>query len=356
MRLEWVQFLSSMAVTATGLYVAVLGKELSLTDVEIGTIVTVYALALLVSTYVFGAISDAYGSRPFLVGGFLFSGFMLLINMFAFNYPSLLITRLITGIALGVYPAALFSLASKTNAKMGRFSAFGALGGFVGLVIAAVVTGSFGTKALFAFGGFAVFAAFMLVIPLTDTGQIADAVSIDPRRTIKENLGIYASLLVRHSGANMAWTFWPLYLLVLNANYFYVGLISALNSLAQFVISYYFADRFGGRKEFEIGLILSGLTLLGLGLATNLLQAGILYAVIGGIWGFVYPGGLRTVLDGSSQKGATVAAYNSVVNLSTLLGPMMATVIIAFVDYRAIMYVAGALAFTSYAISWKAKR
>lgn len=344
-----------MAVTATGLYVAVLGKELGLTNVEIGTIVTVYALALLISTYVFGAISDVYGTGPFLVGGFLFSGLMLLVHIFVFNYSSLLFTRLITGVALGVYPAALFSLASKRNAKMGRFSAFGALGGFLGLVIAAVVTGTFGTRALFAFGGLAVLVAFMFAIPLRDRGQIADAVSIDPRRTIKENLGIYASLLVRHSGANMAWTFWPLYLLVLGANYFYVGVISALNSLAQFLVSFYFADRLGGRKEFDIGLILSGLTLLGLGLTANLLQAGILYAIIGGIWGFVYVGGLRTVLDGSSQKGATVAAYNSVVNLSTLLGPMMATVLIAFVDYRATMYVAGALAFVSYAISWKAK-
>jgi len=43
------------------------------------------------------------------------------------------------------------------------------------------------------------------------------------------------------------------------------------------------------------------------------------------------------------------------VNLSTLLGPMMATVLIAFVDYRATIYVAAALAFLSYAISWKAK-
>ena len=41
-------------------------------------------------------------------------------------------------------------------------------------------------------------------------------------------------------------------------------------------------------------------------------------------------------------------------NLSTLLGPMMATVLIAFVDYRANMYVAAAVAFVSYVISWKA--
>jgi MFS family permease len=174
-------------------------------------------------------------------------------------------------------------------------------------------------------------------------------------RTFKENLGIYVTLLVRHSGANLAWTFWPLYLLVLGANYFYVGVISASNSLAQFLASFYLADRFGGRKEFDIGLMLSGLTLVGLGLATNLAQAWLLYVLIGGIWGFVYVGGLRTVLDRSNQKGATVAAYNSVVNLSTLLGPMMATVLIEFADYRATMYVAAALAFASYVISKKLK-
>lgn len=238
---------------------------------------------------------------------------------------------------------------------MGRFSAFGPLGGFLGFVIAGVVTNAFGTKALFAFGGITVIVAFVIAAPLRYRGQAASRVRIDPGKTIKENLGIYVSLLVRHSGANMAWTFWPLYLLLLGANYFYIGVVSAFNSLAQFLVAFYFADRFGGRREFDIGLMLSGLTLLGLGLATNLLQAGILYAVIGGVWGFVYVGGLRTVLDRSAQKGATVAAYNSIVNLSTLLGPMMATAIIAFMDYRAAMYVAAVLAFVSYAISRKSK-
>lgn len=350
-----VQFLGYMAVTATALYVAVLGKELGLSNVEIGTLVTGYALALLVSTYVFGTLSDVYGTRPFLVGGFPFSGLMLLIHVLVFNYQSFLFTRLITGVALGIYPSALFSLASKMNAKMGRFSAFGALGGFVGLVTAGVVTGVFGTRALFVLCALAVFVAFALSIPLKDRGQVVDRASISPMRTFKENLGIYVTLLVRHSGANLAWTFWPLYLLVLGANYFYVGVISASNSLAQFLTAFYFADRFGGRKEFDIGLVLSGLTLVGLGLATNLAQAWLLYAIIGGIWGFVYVGGLRTVLDRGSQKGATVAAYNSVVNLSTLLGPMMATVLIAFADYRATMYVAAALAFASYVISKKLK-
>ena len=354
-RLELVQFLGYMAVTATALYVAVLGKELGLSNVEIGTLVTGYALALLVSTYVFGTLSDVYGTRPFLVGGFPFSGLMLLIHVLVFNYQSFLFTRLITGVALGIYPSALFSLASKMNAKMGRFSAFGALGGFVGLVTAGVVTGVFGTRALFVLCALAVFVAFALSIPLKDRGQVVDRASISPMRTFKENLGIYVTLLVRHSGANLAWTFWPLYLLVLGANYFYVGVISASNSLAQFLTAFYFADRFGGRKEFDIGLVLSGLTLVGLGLATNLAQAWLLYAIIGGIWGFVYVGGLRTVLDRGSQKGATVAAYNSVVNLSTLLGPMMATVLIAFADYRATMYVAAALAFASYVISKKLK-
>jgi len=354
-RLEWVQFLASMAVTATGLYVTVLGKELGLSNVEIGIIVTVYAVTLVFSTYLFGMISDAYGIRSFLVGGFLFSALMLFLHLLVFNYSSFLFIRLMTGVAQGVYPAALFSLASKANAKMGRFAAFQALGACLGLVIAGVLTSALGTKALFAFGGVAIFAAFVLAIRLKDRGRFGGRVSIDPRGTIKENLGVYASLLIRHSGANLAWTFWPLYLLVLGANYFYVGVVSAINYLAQFLASFYFADKFGDRKEFEIGLMLSGVTLVGLGLVMNFVQAAILYAVIGGIWGFTYVGGMRTVLNRTDQRGATMATYNSIVNLSTLLGPMMATVLIAFMDYRTTMYVAAALAFLSWIISLKIK-
>lgn len=355
--LEATQLLASMAVSATGLYVVVLGKELGLSDVEIGSLVTGYTLALLVSTYLFGTLSDMYGTKPFLIIGFLSSSLMLLVHVLAFNYTSLLFARLITGVALGVYPGALFSLAARVHARMGRFSAYGSLGGFVGFVIAGVLSGAFGTRALFVFGAAAVMMAFVLAIRLKTPKQVTvtDRPSINPKKTLKENLGIYVALLLRHWGANLAWTFWPLYLLMLGANYFYVGVISALNSLAQFLGMFYLADRFGGKKEFDIGLVLSVLAFIGLGLATNLLQLGSLYVSTGVIWAFLYVGGIRTVVDHSNQKGAAIAALNSMVNLSTVLGPMLATVMIAFMDYRATMYVAAAFAFTSLLISKKTK-
>lgn len=355
--LEATQLLASMAVSATGLYVVVLGKELGLSDVEIGSLVTGYALALLVSTYLFGTLSDMYGTKPFLIIGFLSSSLMLLIHVLAFNYTSLLFARLITGVALGIYPGALFSLAARVHARMGRFSSYGSLGGFVGFVIAGVLSGAFGTRALFVFGAAAVMVAFMLAIRLKTPKQITvtDRPSINPKKTLESNLGIYVALLLRHWGAYLAWTFWPLYLLALGANYFYVGVISALNSLAQFLGMFYLADRFGGKKEFDIGLVLSALSFISLGLATNLLQLGSLYVSTGIIWAFLYVGGIRTVVDHSNQKGAAIAAFNSMVNLSTVLGPMLATVVIAFMDYRATMYVAAAFAFASILISKRTK-
>jgi predicted MFS family arabinose efflux permease len=54
-------------------------------------------------------------------------------------------------------------------------------------------------------------------------------------------------------------------------------------------------------------------------------------------------------------KKAAASAFNSVVNMSTVLGPMLATVVIAFADYRATTYVAAALSFTSCIISKKMK-
>jgi len=355
--LEATQLLSSMAITATGLYVVVLGKELGLSDIEIGSLVTGYAFALLISTYLFGILSDMYGTKPFLTIGFLFSSIMLLLHVLVSNYTSLLFARLTTGVALGIYPGALFSLAARVHVRMGRFSAYGSLGGFVGFVIAGLLSGAYGTRALFIFGSVAVMVAFALAIRLKIPRQVTvtDRSSINPKRTLKENLGIYVALLLRHWGANLAWTFWPLYLLVIGANYFYVGIISALNYLAQFLGMFYLADRFGGKKEFDIGLVLSALTFIGLGLARDLLQLGSLYVFTGIIWAFLYVGGIRTVVDHSNEKGAAIVALNSMVNLSTVLGPMLATVVIAFMDYRATMYVAAAFGFTSFLLSKRIK-
>jgi DHA1 family tetracycline resistance protein-like MFS transporter len=352
-KLDMLWFLSSIAVWIATFYIAILGYELGLSDFEIGIVATAYAVSLLLSNYLFGALSDAFGAKPFLIVGFLFSSALFMVHIFAFNYMSLFYVRLITGVALGTYPGALFALAHNTKARMGQFSSFGSLGSFVGLVGAGFLSEAYGVKSLFILGAIVFLAAFVVSFQINREPTASRAISLKPAVTIKENLSTYASLLTRHTGANAVWTFWSLYLLSLGANNLYVGLINASNSLAQFLTMRYLTDRFGSRREFDLGLLLSGGLFISLAFANDFWQTWVPYALLGCVWSFIFVGAVRSLADTSTRTGEALGAFNSTLNLSTLLGPILATAVIIFGDYRTMMYAAAILCFSSYMISMK---
>jgi MFS family permease len=356
LRLDVLWFLSSIAVWIATYYIAILGYELGLSDFEIGIVATAYGVSLLLSNYLFGALSDTFGAKPFLIAGFLFSSALFVVHIFVFNYVSLFYVRLITGVALGTYPGALFALAHSTKARMGQFSSFGALGSFVGLAGAGFLSEVYGVKILFILGATVFLAAFAVSFQIKAAHTSSSVVSLRPTATIRENLSTYVSLLTRHTGANAVWTFWSLYLLSLGANNLYVGLITASNSLAQFLTMRYLTDRFGSRREFDLGLLLSGALFISLAFASDFWQTWIPYALLGFVWSFIFVGAVRSLADTSTHTGEALGTFNSTLNLSTLLGPLLATAVIIFGDYRTMMYAAATLCFASYAISIKLKR
>lgn len=355
LRLDVLQFLASIAVWMAAFYIAILGKELGLPDYEIGVVAVVYGLSLLFSNYFFGSLSDVHGARLFLIIGFLFSSVMFIVHVFVFDYMSLLWVRLITGAALGIYPGALYAIAHAARARMGKFSAFGAMGSFVGLAGAGFISAAYGIRSLFLVGAIVLFAAFILALQVRGTNGSSERLSLRPTLTIRQNLSIYTALLTRHTGANMVWTFWSLYLLSLGADNLFVGLITASNALAQFLTMHFLSDKFGSRREFDIGLILSGVLFASLGLVRNFWESWIPYALLGFVWSFVFVGAVRSIVDNSTQKGAAIGVFNSVLNLSSLLGPILATMVIVYGDYKLMMYVAAVFSFVSYAISRKLK-
>ena len=355
LRLDVLQFLASIAVWMAAFYIAILGKELGLPDYEIGVVAVVYGLSLLFSNYFFGSLSDVHGARLFLIIGFLFSSVMFIVHVFVFDYMSLLWVRLITGAALGIYPGALYAIAHATRARMGKFSSFGAMGSFVGLAGAGFISAAYGIRSLFLVGAIVLFAAFILALQVRGTNGSSARLSLRPTLTIRQNLSIYTALLTRHTGANMVWTFWSLYLLSLGADNLFVGLITASNALAQFLTMHFLSDKFGSRREFDIGLILSGVLFASLGLVRNFWESWIPYALLGFVWSFVFVGAVRSIVDNSTQKGAAIGVFNSVLNLSSLLGPILATMVIVYGDYKSMMYIAAAFSFVSYIMSRKLK-
>jgi len=61
-----IQFLSSAALSASLLFIPNLTKDLGGTESYVGITVAAYALAMFISSYVFGRLSDIYSRRFFI--------------------------------------------------------------------------------------------------------------------------------------------------------------------------------------------------------------------------------------------------------------------------------------------------
>ncbi len=96
------------------------------------------------------------------------------------------------------------------------------------------------------------------------------------------------------------------------------------------------------------GLILSSVTFFSFTLATDYLQIIPTQFLLGVSWALMYVGGLRYLMHRNIEKATVSGLFDSVLSLSSIIGPFMATVVITFGDYRTTMYLASILAFISF--------
>ncbi|MBZ5513254.1 MAG: MFS transporter [Acidobacteriia bacterium] len=76
-------------------------KSLGITVGAAGLLVTVYALAAALASFISGALSDHYGRRRFLLGGVLVFAVASWLSARSPNYPALMMARVLTGLAAG---------------------------------------------------------------------------------------------------------------------------------------------------------------------------------------------------------------------------------------------------------------
>jgi MFS family permease len=135
-------------------------------------------------------------------------------------------------------------------------------------------------------------------------------------------------MLVRHAGAMAIWTFWPLFLIDMEASYVWVGIIQFINPLAQFGFMWLVTDKVRSSLLFPIGLVLSVLTFVSFMLARNMWELLPTQILLGVSWGCTYVGALRGVTESSKEKATAAGLFNSTTSMSAILGPLFATVIV----------------------------
>jgi MFS family permease len=332
---------------ASWTYTTIFAKELGMTDTEIGSLVATYSVALLISSLVFGRASDKYGRRFFLLFGLVLSTAAFFSQTLALGYLSLLAARALVGFSLGMYTASLVAYVHEGKKDLPKFVSFGSLGWGIGTLAAGLIAVNFTTRSVFLFSSFLSLLAVLVAFTLAFNKPVAVDVPRFPVNIIRRNRSLYASVLIRHSGAHMIWTFWPLFLQSLGADLFWIGVIQLTNSLSQFTFMYTLSGRIKYVPSIIMGLILSGVTFLLFTVATSFWQIFPMQILLGASWSLMYVGGLRYLMDRNVERATTSSLFDSVLGLASVIGPLMATVVISFGGYAATMFLASALAFVS---------
>jgi DHA1 family quinolone resistance protein-like MFS transporter len=349
MRARLANLLATTAATIAGTFIPIYALELGADAVGVGLLATVAALAVVATNLICGHATDRYGTRIFIVAGLFASAVSTFLQIFAFDFGSLVVFRVLNGLALGVYPAALISHVQASQERLGRFSAFGSLGWTAGSLLAGTIAtyltirGTFIASALLFFLAYALAARFGVRPPDPKNGKPTSLWTV-----FLQHRSTFLSILIRHIGAHMIWAFWPLFLQTLRADYFWIGVISAVNTGTQFIVMYFMTDRAWSSGLLRAGLCLSGATFITFALAPNFWWILPTQILLGISWALVYVGGLRAVTEGHSNAGAASAIFTSVLNLSMVIGPALGSVLVSVGGYYATIYGGAVLSFGAF--------
>lgn len=203
-------------------------------------------------------------------------------------------------------------------------------------------------ESVFAFSSLLFIPAFLVASKMRFGEHHSVNVPVLPIKIIKKNLPLYLSVLIRHSGAHMIWTFWPLFLQTLGADLFWVAVIQAINGATQFVFMYTLSPRIGYTSSVAGGLIMAGVTFFSFTLAANFWQILPAQVLLGVSWSLLYVGGLRYLMDRNVEKATVSGLFDSALSLSSIIGPLIGVFVISFGGYSTTMYLASALAFMGF--------
>lgn len=351
-----IRFLTFAAMMSSWLYIPLFAQGLGIPDVEIGYVVTSYALAFFISSLLFGRASDKYGRKPFLFAGLLLSSLTFSLQIFALGFMELLAIRALVGFCEAIHQSSLIAHAYERQKDLSKFLSFGSFGWASGSLISGVLASSFSIKNVFVFSSLLSFIAFVTASRLRFPKHISIDVPALPARILRKNLQIYLPILIRQIGAHVIWTFWPVFLRALGASLFWVGLIQSIGTMTQFIAMYTFGGKMKDVASIIVGLALSSVAFFSFTLVKNHWQIMPVLILLGISWALLYVGGLRYLMKNNIEKATVSGVLDSVLYLSSVIGPFIATLAIAIGGFELTTYLASTfavVAFLSFGIQRK---
>ena len=341
-RIAAIQVLANGAFLASFTYISIFADELGLSRFHITIVASLYSLAGFSSVYLFGKLADQYGKRKVLRIGLALASGLVLFQAVSWNMPSLAILRLLSGIGFGMFPAPLAAYAFEAKARMGRFSAFGALGWGISLLASGWVADTFGVASVFVLSSILLLLSFLLSGSLGPIPEVKIRSPLLPIRMVMKNREVLIPLIMRHATASSIWILWPLFLNErLDLNLAQIGMVQATNAFTQFIVMFTIGDRLKPKVSIGIGLFVTMLAVFSFTIIDTFPLFLMTQILLGISWGTLFVGTLRYMLTKNPERATAAGLHNSSVQFSSLLAPFISMTIVAMIpssSYEGPMY------------------
>lgn len=353
MKPQAIQLLSNIGLFGPVVLVPIiLQDEFGASKDLIGIVAGMFAAAGFASSYLFGRASDVYGRRMVLLVGLFLSGVATVLQAVSLRLGGLELfvgVRVLIGFCSGMFPAALIAYVHDARGKIGRFSAFGSAGWGVGNLALGVFGGLFLYEEGYLFCAIVIFASYAIALTLPFGQEVKLEVPFFPRALIVKNAPIYLAMLIRHTGANMIWVTYPLFLAALGAPPVWIGIIYSVNAFGQ-VFFMLFLDRPDPSLLVAVGLGSSALTFFTFTLAGSYWEIIPSQILLAFAWACMYVGCLRYVMDRNAEKATVSGILSSTMSISGITGPILGGVAAMAFGFKGTIWIATAMSFVAFLI------
>ena len=334
-----VNFFLSFAAMSSFIFVPLLGAQLGASDFEVGLVGAAYGIAFLISSLFSGWKSDHLGRLIFVRWGLLMSSVAFAVQLLAHSVLALIVVRGAVGLALGIAVAATITYAFECGANMGKYSSYGSLGWIFGAAASALIGD---IKLLFWLSCLFCLVAFFISLGFKKAPSHKFSRPPNLWSVMRRDYRVYLAVFLRHLGASAVWVIFPLYLVSIGLDSFWIGLLWGVNFVVQFLVMRQL-ERFSEFKTFFYGQLLSIFVFTAYVFLTNPFSLVILQVVLGVAWSCLYVGALLIVLRGGKEKGTAGGIFQSTLNLCNAVGPLLGGLIAQGWGYRGVMLFAAAL-------------
>ena len=331
----------------------IFAAALGASDAFLGIIVSVSTLTGMVLKPAIGFLSDLWGRRIWLILGTVFLTFMPLFYWWVETPQHLFWSRLVHGMATAIYgPVTLAYIAAQSRKrlaeKLGWFGLAREGGYIVGPALAGLLLLVWSPQLIFTLIGLLSALAFIPILGLpeperSDPGRLSWVQQWQQIvKTIRQSASIWFAGGLESLNYIVLYAlkaFLPIYALSVGFNVAVVGAFFAVQETVNIVLRPFtgrFGDKFGYLFMICLGMLLLGVSVLGVMQANTVLVLFTIAVLTGVAQALVFPSSLALVAGQvkAINLGLSMGLVGSMANAGKVLGPVLGGLLISRLDYQ----------------------